>query len=368
MRVLLVFTFCFWGIGVHAQTPTITTYAGTGVAGFSGDGGPATSAQIKPNFAVALGISGELYITDGTNQRVRLISSTGIITTIAGNGTLGYSGDGGPATAAEFHPRSIATDQSGNLYIADYASYTVRKVDPAGIISTIAGVAGFSAATGDGGPATAAQMYPVDVAVDRTGNIFIADYTNFRVRKIDTYGIISTVAGTGVQGYSGDGSPATTALIDYIQGIHADDSGNVYISCLSPSYGSAVRKINNLGVITTVAGNGTSGYGTDGVPATSTSVNAVWHITTDWAGNLYIADHDNSRVRKVNTSGIITTVAGDGTLGFGGDGGPATAAQFYRPSGIAIDDTGNLYVGDYTNVRDTENSQRQLYTFYSWRA
>ncbi|HEY6344320.1 MAG TPA: NHL repeat-containing protein [Bryobacteraceae bacterium] len=325
----------------------ITTVAGGGTQR-PGDGGPDTSALIVPS-GVAVDGAGNLYIATGNFQyRVRKVSPAGIITTVAGNGTYSYSGDGGAATSAQLNtPSSAAVDGAGNLYIADSGNYRVRKVSPAGIITTVAGN-GSPGYSGDGGPATTAQLWPLRVAVDGAGNLYIAG--GGRVRKVSLEGTISTVAGNGSPGYSGDGGPATSAQIG-AGSVAVDGAGNLYIA------DSRVRRVSPAGIITTVAGNGTFGFSGDGGPATSAQIFPS-SVAVDGAGNLYIADSQNNRVRKVSPAGIITTVAGSGTppprgryTSYSGDGGPATSAELDHPSGIAVDDAGNLYIADFSNRR-----------------
>lgn len=327
----------------------ITTIAGNGTAGFSGDGGPATSAALYFATDVAVDSAGNIYIADYANLRIRKVSTSGIITTVAGNGTLGFSGDGGPATNAAFHdPRYLAVDAAGNIYIADRTNHRIRKVSTSGIITTVAGngTPGFS---GDGGPATnAAINYPFGVAVDGAGNIYFADNINHRIRKVNTSGIITTVAGNGTGGFSGDGGPATSAQILPPWGVAVDTAGNLY---LGDFYNGRVRKVNTAGIISTVAGGGNDFPG-DGGSATSAALPFPTEVAVDSAGNLYIAEPENiNLVRKVSTAGIITTVAGNGTRGFSGDGGPATSAALSLPEGLAVDTAGNLYIADPGNNR-----------------
>jgi sugar lactone lactonase YvrE len=328
---------------------TITTVAGNGTPGFSGDGGPATNAGLPEPYGVAVDAAGNLYIVDINNHRVRKVSVSGTITTVAGNGTPGFSGDGGPATNARLaYPTGVAVDAAGNLYIADRLNSRVRKVSTSGTITTVAGdgSAGFS---GDGGPATNAQLAgPYGVAVDAAGNLYIADFQNSRVRKVSTSGTITTVAGDGSFGFSGDGGPATNAQLAGPNGVAVDAAGNLYIADIN---NHRVRKVSTSGTITTVAGNGTPGFSGDGGPATNARLRPPTGVAVDAAGNLYIADIFNQRVRKVSTSGTITTVAGTGIYGFSGDGGPATNARLAYPSGVAVDAAGNLYIADQNNHR-----------------
>ncbi len=326
----------------------ITTVAGTGVGGFGGDGGPAVAAQLYNPSGVAVDAAGNLYIADRTNHRVRKVDAAGIITTVAGTGVADFSGDGGPAVAAQlYNPSGVAVDAAGNLYIADTLNDAIRKVDAAGVISTVAGTGyGYS---GDGGPAIAARLYdPIDVAVDAAGNLYIADRLNRRVRKVDAAGIITTVAGTGVGGYSGDGGPAVAARLSLFSSVAVDAAGNLYIV---DTNNRRIRKVDAAGVITTVAGSGGVGYGGDGGPATAARLNDPVDVAVDAAGNLYIADRLNHRVRKVNAAdGVIVTAAGTGAAGFG-DGGPATAARLVFPTRVAVDGAGNLYIADTGNHR-----------------
>lgn len=274
----------------------------------------------------------------------------GIISTVAGNGTQGYSGDGTAATDANiWGPWGVAVDADGNLYFSEYWNHTVRKVDTNGNISTVAGngTEGFS---GDGGSATSAQLsYPNGIAVDASGNLYIADNSNKRVRKVDhTTGIISTVAGNGDAGYTMDGDPATSTGLDYPNDVAVDGSGNLYIV---ESNSSAIRKVDAVtGNISTVAGYNGAAYGGDGGPATAASLKFPMGIIVDDSGNLFIADTYNHVIRRVDAAGNISTIAGTGgSAGFSGDGGPATAAQLKEPYDVALDSNGNLYIADYGN-------------------
>ncbi len=328
---------------------TITTVAGIGTAGFGGDGGPATAAGLRCPYGVALDASGSLYIADYQNHRVRRVGPDGIITTVAGDGTKGYGGDGGPATAASLKdPAGVAVDRKGNLYIADRSNQRVRKVGPDGIIVTVAGdgTAGFG---GDGGPATTASLnFPHAMVADGAGNLYIADDYNHRVRKVGPDGVIVTVAGNGSDGFSGDGGPAIAASLHFPHAVAVDGIGNLYIA---DRYNYRVRKVGPDGIITTVAGDGTIGFGGDGGPATAAALDLPQCVVVDDDGNLYLTDYGNERVRKVTADGIITTVAGGGAKGYGGDGGPALLATFDQPLGIALDDVGGLYIADFGNHR-----------------
>jgi sugar lactone lactonase YvrE len=411
----------------------VTTVAGTGVFGYSGDGGPASGANLNGPSNVAVDNSGNLYIVDGA--RIRKISTAGIITTVAGNGLYGFSGDGGPATMAELSPYGVAADGKGNIYISDDGNLRVRMVSPAGIITTVAGTGSYGS-TGDGGPATAEQLTGASgIAIDNSGNLYfsdsspssggddcscvrkvtpagiittvsagdlyepralalnaggdlyIADTGNYGISKVASTGTITTTAGyVGSPSYSGDGGPATGAQLNSPLGLAADAEGNVYIG---DTFNNRVRAVSSAGIITTIAGNGVAAYAGDGSPAANSELYFPVGVAADSLGNLYIADHGNGRIRKISKSGIITTVAnpgginvwglaidnqdnlylpdppnnrinkispdgtvttvaGNGTFGFSGDGGPATSAQIRLTfkAALTTDNAGNLYFSD----------------------
>jgi len=341
--------------GVTTNSPNIYTYAGTGTQGFSGDGGPAMDAEVSWPAGEAMDADGNLYFADIANSRIRRIdAATGIITTIAGNGQVSYGGDGGPALDAAFSsPQGVSLDAAANIYIADDLNNRVRKIDATtGIITTLAGTgtAGFS---GDGGPASAAELHgPTGVASDAAGNVYISELGNNRIRRVDgVTGIITTVAGNGGSGFAGDGGPATSATLWAPYGVGLDAAGSLYIM---DSANNRVRKVDHsTAIITTVAGNGAQGFSGDGGPATSASLNSPsgdFAITS--AGDIYFEDGGNNRVRRVDgTTGVITTFAGDGVATYGGDGGPANLAEIDSPNGVVFDSSGNLYIGDTFNMR-----------------
>jgi trimeric autotransporter adhesin len=340
---------------VAAESGIITTVAGNGSQGFSGDGGAATAAGLNYPTGVAMDSEGNLYIADYGNNRIRKVAAgSGIITTVAGNDSRGFSGDGGAATAAGLdRPYDVAMDSEGNLYIADTYNNRIRKVAAAnGIITTVAGNGSNGMSSGDSGAATAATLSgPNSVVLDSAGNLYIADYGNHRIRRVAAgSGIITTVAGNGSLGFSGDGGAATAAGLSYPIGVALDSAGNLYIADFS---NHRIRKVAaGSGIITTVAGNGSPGFSGDGGAATAAALYWPGDVALDSAGNLYIAEEGNNRIRRVATgSGIITTVAGNGSQGFSGDGGAATAAALSHVHGVALDPAGNLYVADSGNNR-----------------
>ncbi len=328
----------------------ITTVAGSYTGSNTSDGGLAVNTLIQGVGGIALDKQGNLYIWEDSSSKVKKVDTSGIITTIAGNGTPGYGGDGGPAINAEIFSSSgsfpgLAVDSAGNVYISDGTNHAIRKVNTAGIINTIAGTPGMSGFQGDGGLATRALLnYPAGIALDSAGNLYIADLDNNRVRKVDANGIITTVAGNGNVVYSGDGVKATTTTVHSPGGIAVDALGNLYISEGSDA---RVRKVDTGGTITTIAGQTakTVGFSGDGGLAINATLKSPIGLVLDQAGNLYIADEP--RIRKVDTAGVITTYAGiSGTASTPlGDGGPATSAYLGDPRAVALDANGNLYIG-----------------------
>ena len=332
----------------------ITSIAGNGIQDFSGDGGPAGGASLNAPTGVAVDGSGNVFIADSSNQRIRRVDAvTGIITTVAGNGVAGFSGDDGPATSASlFFPEGVALDGSGNVFIADSNNQRIRRVDAVtGIITTVAGN-GFGGFSGDDGPATSASLnFPERVALDGSGNVFIAESNNQRIRRVDAVtGIITTVAGNGVQGFGGDGGLATGASLNNPTGVAVDGSGNVFIADFS---NQRIRRVDAVtGIITTRTGNGVQGFSGDGGPATGASLNNPTGVAVDGSGNVFIADRGNQRIRRVDAvTNIIRTRAGNGIQGFSGDGGPSTIASLNFPEGVAVDSFGKLFIADANNQR-----------------
>ena len=344
---ILTYTILFLLMPFCVNAQIITTFAGGGTGAF-GDGGPATAAKVPDPAGGTFDKNGNYYCAEPTAHRIRKISNTGIITTIAGNGTSGFSGDNGPATAAQLNdPYAIILDSIGNFYIADENNSCVRRVDVVtGIITTIVGTGLTSGYGGDNGPATNALLSaPTDLCFDKSGNLYVADELNHRIRKIDSLGIITTIAG-GIAGYAGDNGPATAAKISLPNGLALDDTGNLYVAG-----GNVVRKINSSGIITTVAGvSGSYIYTNDGMPATTTPMSPV-RVAINLLGQLIIADNQNYRVYNINTTGICYTIAGNGLTGYSGDGVAATATSLDYPSGVSFDACGNLYVTEVNNKR-----------------
>jgi sugar lactone lactonase YvrE len=327
-------------VGKVDTSGMLTIIAGSGVLGFGGDGGIATNAQLNKPSGIAADVAGNVYIADRGNNRIRKVNSSGIISTVAGGGTL--LGDGGPAISANLNfPTGLAVDTAGNIYIADENNARIRKVNTSGIITTIAG--GGSAFV-DGGSATATSLgAPDGVAIDAAGNIYIAD-RDHRVRVVSTSGVITTIAGNGILGFSGDGGPATAASL-FASDVKVDAAGNVYVA---DEVNNRIRKVNTAGIISTVAGNGLqeSGFGGDGQLAALAEFNGATAIAIDPARNIYIADNSNNRIRKINASGLIYTIAGNGIAGFSGDGSSAIGAELDNPVGVALDRAGNVYIAD----------------------
>jgi sugar lactone lactonase YvrE len=378
-------------------TGTIQTYAGTGGFGNTGSGGPATAAGIGPPSVLHLG-GGKIYLSTGLDVIWTVNLKTSIIDIVAGNGRAGYNGDGQTALSTSLtQPYGMALDGAGGFYVADSGNNRVRHINSSQIVSTVAG-----GNVGDGGPATQASLNFSNTSeflhftFDPSGNLYVADVGDCRVRKVSPAGTITTFAGTGICGYSGDGGPATSATLFAPQAVAADGSGNVYIA---DTGNEVIRKVDSTGTITTfvavLISNGAAtsarslalavdlsgnlyasdgffavwkitpggamsvvagslfnvGYNGDGIPATQAWLFIPIGLAVDGAGNLFIADWLNDRIRKVDTNGMISTVAGNGTFGFSGDGGPGTSAALFEPTDVAVDTKGNIYIADWINFR-----------------
>jgi sugar lactone lactonase YvrE len=379
----------------------ITTFAGNGIPGYQGDGGAATNAEFHYPTGLALDTAGDLLIADSLNNCIRMVDTNGIITTVAGDGTAGYTGDGKAATNAELGipigvavdatgsllidgsdnncirkvagngiitslvtnaglsaPTDVASDPSGNLYIDDYNKYRILELATNGLLTTVAGSGntsqehGFRIFAGDAGPATSARLNgPNDVVLGAAGDLIIADTANNRIRKVDTNGIILTVAGNGIANFAGDGGAATDSELNNPTGVAVDPAGNLFIADFS---NQRIRKVDINGIITTVAGNGVFGFKGDGGAATNAELGNPTGVAVDGADNLFIADAANERIRKVDTNGIIWTVAGNGNSAYGGDGGLATNAELNNPGSVAVDAAGNFFIADTVNARIRE--------------
>jgi trimeric autotransporter adhesin len=335
---------------VSAVTGNISTIAGNGMQGYSGDSGAAIGAELNIPSGIAVDSQGNLYIADAGNNVIRKVTAaTGNISTFAGNGTRGYSGDTGAAASATLNsPEGVTVDSSGNVFIADTGNNVIRKVTAAtGNITTVAG----NGTRGvNGGLATVAELNaPEGVVVDSLGNLFIADTGNNLIRKVTaSSGKINNIAGslTAAGTWSGDGGAATLAGLSAPGGVTLDSSGNVYIA---DTVNNAIREVSS-GNITTIVGNGTCCYGGDGGPAANAELSFPYTVAVDFNGNLYIADEGNEVIRKVSVAtGNISTIAGNGEGGYKGDSGPATSAELASPYGVAVDSNANVYIADYIN-------------------
>jgi trimeric autotransporter adhesin len=350
LLTILILT-CAWSLS-SAQVNIITTIAGKETYGYSGDGGPATNAELKGPVYICRSKT-HLYISDGLNHSVRYVDNvTGVIETFSGGGTPGYAGDGSSSLSAKFRiPQGISCDTAGNVYIGDALNFRIRKIDKlSGLIATVVGN-GSQGYSGDMGPATAAELDGiVGLCVDVYGNIYFVDWTNNKLRKVSVAtGIIETIAGTGIAGSSGDGGLATNAQLNRPSQIAIEKSEDIIIA---EQKGHVVRRIKTAtGIITTIAGTGSAGYSGDGGAATNARLNQPSGLFVDKQNNIYIAEYGNGTIRRIDgATGIITTVAGTGTTGFSGDGGPATDAKLFC-SDVLVDDDGNLIIADYENNR-----------------
>jgi hypothetical protein len=336
----------------QAAPGDISTFAGTGAAGFGGDGGPATSATLRQPTAVAWLGDGSALVADFANHRIRRISPSGQITTVAGTGTAGYSGDGGTATSARLNwPLDVEPTADGGFLIADLGNKRVRRVSPAGVITTVAGT-GAAGTTGDGGPATSARLdAPTGVAITGDGGFLVADAGAHRVRRVSPGGTITRVAGDGHPGGTGDGGSAVAARLNAPVGVAALSDGGFLVTEYE---GHRVRRVSAAGVITRVAGTGSVGFSGDGGAATAARLNKPIGVSTTSDGGFLIGDSLNGRVRKVSAEGTIVTVAGGGEPGHAGDGAPAVLARLRSPS-AAVENTNGAIL-----IADTEDNRLRL--------
>lgn len=336
-------------------TQIINTIAGTpGIHGSSGNNGPAKDALFASPLGIGTDKNGNIYVGDWFNWNIRKINRNGIVSVFAGTGIGGYSGDGGHALNAQFNVvYDIDVDKLGNVYLIDYGNSRVRKINTGGIIATVAGnglpgdplVNG----VGDGGPATQAPLYsPLAMTIDENGNIYVVESSKNMIRKINNAGIISTIAGQGFlhAGYSGDGGPALNAKLHLPVDIAVDKNGNLFIAELG---NHIIRKIDVNGIISTFAGTGVPGYSGDGGRATSAQLYRPFGVAVDTAGNVYIAEDSNHVIRKVDPGGTISTIAGTGVKGYSGDGGPSRQAILTIPQRLAVDDSSHIYLTDWVN-------------------
>jgi hypothetical protein len=318
-----------------AITPVVTTLAGSGSSGSAN--GTGTAATFNNPYGVAVDGSGNVYVADYANNLIRKITAAGVVTTLAGSGSQG-SADGEGTAASFYNPRGVAVDGSGNVYVADYEYHLIRKITSAGVVTTLAGSGSWGSANGSG---TAASFNgPNGVAVDGSGNVYVADYFNHLIRKITSAGVVTTLAGSGSSGY-GNGT-GTAASFNSPVDVAVDGSGNVYVADL---YNHLIRKITAAGVVTTLAGSGSSGSANG--TGTAASFAFPHDVAVDGSGNVYVADYFNHLIRKITSAGVVTTLAGSGSLGSAD--GIGTAASFNYPWGVAVDGSGNVYVGDYGN-------------------
>ncbi len=351
-----------------AEGGTVITVAGKSPAGFSGDGGPAAEAQMHEPRMMTFAPTGDMYIADTFNQLIRKVDTSGTITTVAGKFTgfvprdeadcvPNFSGDGGPATEATLScPHGVAVDSAGDIYIADSANHVIRKVDSSGTIVTVAGAGGKSGDSGDGGPGTSALIQgPKGIILDGRGGLLIADSGNDRVKRLDlSSGVISLVAGTGDPGGAGDGGPATDAQLVEPRTLAVGPDGSIYIA--EPKV-HRVRRVDPQGVISIFAGTGRAGFTGDGGPAGRAQLNFPRGVGADAAGNVYIADSLNQRIRRIDAGGMIATVAGRGKACYYspnnncGDGGPPLEAGFATPRAVESTAAGDLYIADTFNER-----------------
>jgi streptogramin lyase len=337
--------------GAEPAAGTIVTFAGTGEKGYSGDGGPAAQAKLNNPFDVALDGNGSLFFSDTFNHCIRRVDArTGVISTVAGCGEKGYSGDGGPATKARLNePYGVELDKEGNLYVVDRLNYCIRRVDVSGKVETIAGT-GKSGSGGDGGPAREAMLEePNGIALDGKGNLYVADVADQRVRVVDLrMGTIRTFCGTGKKVSEGNAGPIEKASLFGPRAVAVAPDGSIYIV---EREGNAVRRADpKTGKIDAFAGAGKKGYTGDGGPAPEATFNGPKEIDIDAKGNVYVVDTENHAIRKIDArTKIISTIAGTGKVGSAGDGGLATKGMLARPHGVVVAPDGAIFIGDTQN-------------------
>ncbi len=345
-RMFLALALGLFSIGSLAQT--ITTLAGGGSI-YPPNGNLATNCNIGATGEVCLDRRGNLFFATA-DQYLLKVDAYGYITIFAGNGSSGFIGDDGLATNAEIHsPGGVISDSKGNIYFADQNNLRIRKIDVTGLITTYAGT-GILGYSGDNGPATLAELfYPTFLAIDTFDNIYVDEHGKYTIRKIDTLGIITTICGTpGVANYTGDGGPASAALTYGTNQMHVDSKNNLFFT----DGGSVIRKIElSSGLISKIAGNGLAGYSGDNGPATNASFDVAQDVVVDQFGQIFVCDMYNNRIRQIDTFGIITTIVGDGIGAYNGDNIPATSAEIYSPRGLCLDSCGNLYISDNGNGR-----------------
>jgi sugar lactone lactonase YvrE len=336
-KILLITIFCMTSVICPLHAQVVSTFAGSGNVG-STDGTGTYDSFYWPQ-GLAVDGSGHVYVADGSNNRIRMITPGGVVSTFAGS--LGAGSDNGTVSVARFfNPTGVAIDGSGNVYVADQNNHLIRKITPVGVVSTLAGSGSQGFANGIG---TAASFsFPSEIAVDGLGNVYVADQDNFRIRKITPAGVVSTFAGSSVAGFAN--GTGTAASFSPLTGLALDVSGNVYVA----DYGNhSIRKITPAGVVSTLAGSGSQGS-SDGT-GTAASFNYPTRVVVDGSGNVYVADRTNNLIRKITPTGVVITLAGSGSVGSAN--GMGIAASFNGPSGVAIDGSGNLYVADTYNNR-----------------
>jgi uncharacterized protein (TIGR03437 family) len=328
----------------------VSNFAGNGGRGYSGDGSAATDAQLNNPVGLGLDSGGVLFFADQLNSRVRKVGTDGVINLVAGKGDKGYFGDTGAATSAGLsYPRGVAVDKSGNIYISDSPNHAIRKVSGGNITTFAGGSTAGPGFTGDGDKAVNARLNePTGIAINAAGDVYFSDSLNNRIRKIDTNGVINTVAGNSQVGLVGDGGPALAARVTAPEALAFDAAGNLYIA---DAGNHAIRKMTTNGIMTTIAGTGEAGYSGDGGPATLAKLNNPKGVAVDSDGVVYIADTFNNRIRAISPNGVITTIAGSGYIGDAGDGGTGSQAIFRFPASVTVDSAKRLIIADTQNNR-----------------